>query len=99
MLAKNWMTGLREDAMSQLCAQGVLVPKRERAMHEQVTPWLMGQIMGFLEEEEAIFKGIRRAEERGRPAATQSGAASSISEPVAALQTTSLGTFAIRPEI
>lgn len=34
MMAKDWMTSLREDAMTQLCAQGVLVPSRERAMHE-----------------------------------------------------------------
>ena len=48
MIAKDWMTGLREDALTQLCAQGVLVPKRERAMQEQVVPWLMGQIEAFL---------------------------------------------------
>jgi len=34
MIAKNWIMGIREDAMSQLCAQGVLVPSRERAMQE-----------------------------------------------------------------
>lgn len=57
MLAKSWMTGIREDAMSQLCAQGVLVPSRDRAMQEQVVPWLMGQICSFLDEDSVIVAG------------------------------------------
>ena len=57
MLAKQWMSGLREDAMSQLCSQGVLVPSRSRAMHEQVVPWLMNQICNFIDEDTEIVKG------------------------------------------
>lgn len=51
--------GLREDAMKQLSAQGVLVPARERAMHEQVVPWLMDKIFNFLEEDKAITNGTQ----------------------------------------
>ena len=57
MISKNWMMGLREDAMKQLCAQGVLVPARERAMQEQVVPWLMDKVFNFLEEDKAIVDG------------------------------------------
>jgi len=59
MISKNWLTGLREDAMKQLTAQGVMVPARERAMHEQVVPWLMDKILNFLEEDKAITDGTQ----------------------------------------
>lgn len=65
MIAKSWMTGIREDAMKQLTAQGVLVKPRERAMQEQVVPWLMSQIMTFIDEDTAISKGTKTVVDEG----------------------------------
>jgi hypothetical protein len=54
---KNYLTGLREQAMSQLSAIGVLVPTKSRAIHEEVLPWLMSKITDYLEEEQATVEG------------------------------------------
>lgn len=51
------MTGLREQALSQLHNMGVLVAPPKRAMEEQVMPWLMGKVVGFLEEDMVINTG------------------------------------------
>lgn len=51
VITKNYLTGLREQAMGQLSAVGVLVPPKNRAIEEEVLPWLMGRISDFLEED------------------------------------------------
>ena len=51
---KNYLTGLREQAMAQLSAVGVLVPPKNKAIEEEVLPWLMGRIVDFLDEEKAV---------------------------------------------
>ena len=54
---KNYLTGLREQALSQLSAMGSLVAPNKRAMQEEVLPWLMGRITDFLEEDKATTQG------------------------------------------
>jgi hypothetical protein len=43
--------------MGQLSAIGVLVPPKNRAIEEEVLPWLMGRITDFLEEDQATVQG------------------------------------------
>ena len=40
-LAKQALTGLREQAFNELTDAGVLVKPQERALHTEVVPWLM----------------------------------------------------------
>jgi hypothetical protein len=51
--SKNYLTGMREQALNQLSAMGVLVAPNNRAIEEEVMPWLFGQIIHFLEEDKA----------------------------------------------
>ena len=43
--------------MGQLSAVGVLVPPKNRAIEEEVLPWLMGRITDFLDEDQATVQG------------------------------------------
>jgi len=43
----------------------VLVKPRERAMQEQVVPWLMSQIMTFIDEDSAISFGTKTVVDEG----------------------------------
>lgn len=54
---KNYLTGLREKALSQLSSMGLLVPSRERAMEEQVMPWIFNRIMDYLNEDKILAAG------------------------------------------
>lgn len=40
-----------------MSGMGLLVPPNKRAMEEEVMPWLMGKIVNFLDEDEAITNG------------------------------------------
>lgn len=51
--SKNYLSGLREQALGQLSAMGVLVAPNNRAIEEEVMPWMYSQIMHFLEEDKA----------------------------------------------
>jgi hypothetical protein len=57
VISKNYLTGLREQAMAQLSAVGVLVAPNNRAIEEEVLPWLMGRITDFLDEDQATVQG------------------------------------------
>jgi hypothetical protein len=50
-ISKNYLTGLRERAFSELAHIGILVAPNKRAMEDEVMPWLMGKIVDFLEED------------------------------------------------
>ena len=57
MLAKVHLTGLREQALNELNTAGVLVKPLDRALHTEVVPWLMSQVVDYLKEDEAINAG------------------------------------------
>lgn len=47
-------------AFGQLTAGGVLVQPPTRALREEVVPWLMQEIMGYLQEDAAVNKGAEK---------------------------------------
>ena len=55
--AKNYLNGIREVALNQLTSQGVLVKPKNRAIHEEVMPWLLDKIVDFLHEDQATNFG------------------------------------------
>jgi len=63
--SKNYLGGIREEAMKELTSMGVLVPKKERNMEEQVMPWLLDRICDFLHEDAAAIKGSETIVEGG----------------------------------
>lgn len=56
-IAKSYMSDLRLEALQELSVMGVLVPPQSRAMEEEVMPWLMDKIMGFLVEDQSTTQG------------------------------------------
>jgi di/tripeptidase len=55
IISKNYMEGIREEAMRELSSMGVLVPRRDRNMEEQVLPWLLDRVVDFLKEDYAAI--------------------------------------------
>lgn len=56
-ITKNYLSGLREQALGELSSMGVLVPPQHRAMEDTVVPWLMDKIQNFLKEDKATILG------------------------------------------
>ena len=56
-ITKNYLSGLRERAFGELTSMGILVQPNKRVMEEEVMPWLMGKIIGFLNEDKSIEEG------------------------------------------
>ena len=71
VMAKKYLLGLRENGFSALKDQGLMVKPMEMVMHEQVMPWLLEKMMGFMEDtdvvdltmNEVINKGFKKGEE------------------------------------
>jgi len=59
-LTKNYLGGLREQALSQLSSQGILVAPQHRAIQEEVVPWFMTKIQDFLMEDQATDEGSQK---------------------------------------
>lgn len=51
-MGKKFLVGLRENALRGLKDQGMLVDPLDRAMDEDVMPWLLGQMAEFIDDEE-----------------------------------------------
>ena len=58
-IAKSYMSDLRLEALQELSVMGVLVPPQSRAMEEEVMPWLMDKIVGFLVEDQSTTQGAQ----------------------------------------
>lgn len=56
-VSKNYLAGIREEAMRELSQMGVFVAPKRRNMMEQVVPWLMNKIVDFMREDDATIKG------------------------------------------
>jgi len=54
-----------------LSTAGVLVKPLDRALHTEVVPWLMNQVMDYLKEDEAINAGAETVVIDGFTAAKQ----------------------------
>lgn len=59
-LTKNYLSGLREQALGQLSSQGILVAPQHRAIQEEVVPWFMTKIQDFLMEDQATDEGSQK---------------------------------------
>lgn len=70
-LSKMYLSGIKEQAFGQLSASGVLVKPLERAIHEEVVPWLHGEIIKYIEEDKAVEAGKETVVEDGFISATQ----------------------------
>ena len=64
-ISKIYLSGLREEAIGQLQTAGVMVKPLERAIHEEVVPWLHDEIVKYLEEDKAVEKGKETVVEDG----------------------------------
>ena len=72
VVAKKYLIGLKENALSTLASMNMLTGKMERSMEEQVLPWLMEQREQFVEDrkdavtvtDELIELGIKGAADR-----------------------------------
>ena len=47
VLAKNYLTGIRENAIQTLVDMKMMEPKIESDLHEDVLPWLKSKISKF----------------------------------------------------
>lgn len=74
-VSKNFIAGLREEALAELSGMGVLVAPKKRNMQEQVLPWLLNKIVDFLREDEAAVKGSSGIIDLGLGDATSTHAA------------------------
>jgi len=63
--AKNYLEGIREEAMRELTGLGVLVKPQSRNMEEQVLPWLLDRVTDFLKEDEAATSGAANIVDAG----------------------------------
>ena len=50
-MAKQHLVGLKERTLRSLADQGALVKPIDKVLHENVLPWLIEKMTGFLEEE------------------------------------------------
>lgn len=51
-MTKKYLVGLRENALSALKDQGMLVHPLDILMNENVMPWVIDQMADFIEDEE-----------------------------------------------
>ena len=51
VLAKNYLAGLRENAIQTLADMSMMEPKIECDLHEDVLPWLKEKIAKFTEDD------------------------------------------------
>jgi len=63
--AKNYLAGIREEAISELASGGVIVPPKVRHIEQEVVPWLMEKIIDFLHEDKAVIKDSEDMVESG----------------------------------
>lgn len=70
-ISKIYLAGIREEAFGQLSSAGVLVKPLERAIHEEVVPWLHGEIVKYLDEDKAVEAGKETVVEDGFISAKQ----------------------------
>ena len=54
LMAKKHLVGLKENALRALVDQGMLVEPLDRAIHEEVMPWLLEQMGAFMVDEEFV---------------------------------------------
>lgn len=74
-ISKNYLSGLREEALCELSSMGVLVAPKTKNMEEQVLPWLLNKIVDFLHEDSATINGSTGIVDNGFLDATDSHAA------------------------
>ncbi len=53
-MSKKYLLGLRENGFIALKDQGMMVEPLEMVMHEQVMPWLLEKMMGFMEDTDIV---------------------------------------------
>jgi hypothetical protein len=63
--AKNYLAGVREEAIKELANSGILVAPRVKHIEQEVMPWLIDKIVDFLHEDKAAIKGAEAIIERG----------------------------------
>ena len=64
-MAKKYLLGLRENGFSALKDQGMMAEPLEMVMHEQVMPWLLEKMMGFLDETEVVDSNMNDVVTKG----------------------------------
>ena len=62
--------GLKDNALKTLKQQGLIVPALDRVMTEDVEPWLVERMMGFLVDEDFQEKNVSDMVEDGIVAPT-----------------------------
>ena len=50
-MAKNYLAGIRENAIQTLADMSMMEPKIECDLHEDVLPWLKGKIAKFTRDD------------------------------------------------
>ena len=53
-MAKKYLVGLKDSALNDMVASGVIVRPIEKSLHESVLPWLIDKMSGFLNDEQSI---------------------------------------------
>jgi hypothetical protein len=53
-VAKKYLVGLKDSALNDMVASGVIVRPIEKSLHESVLPWLIDKMSGFLNDEQSI---------------------------------------------
>jgi hypothetical protein len=51
---KKYLVGLKDSALNDMVASGVIVRPIEKSLHESVLPWLIDKMSGFLNDEQSI---------------------------------------------
>jgi hypothetical protein len=54
VVAKKYLVGLKDSALNDMVASGVIVRPIEKSLHESVLPWLIDKMSGFLNDEQSI---------------------------------------------
>lgn len=69
---KNYLMGIREEALRELTGMGVLVAPKNKNIETQVMPWLFSKICDFLQEDEAATGGSKSVVSEGLDHASHS---------------------------
>lgn len=54
IFAKNYLFGVREEAIKEVASLGLLVAPKVKHIEEEVLPWLMGKVVDFLHQDTAV---------------------------------------------
>jgi hypothetical protein len=52
--AKNYLFGIRDEAIKEVASMGLLVAPKVRHIEEEVMPWLMDRVVDFLYQDTAV---------------------------------------------